>query len=75
MVIKKFSVDHHIFCNSKWANPFQDPEMGQQFLTHSQNGSKPETGRNSATGVPKSTYYDKWGPSGSWTAAAKGLQN
>ena len=45
-VIKKFSVDHHIFCNSKWANPFQDPEMGQQFLTHSQNGSKPETGRN-----------------------------
>src|SRR6185369_9720311 len=46
MVIKKFSVDHHIFCNSKWANPFQDPEMGQQFLTHSQNGSKPETGRN-----------------------------
>ena len=22
--------------------------------------------------TPKSTYYDKWGPSGSWTAAAKG---
>ena len=21
---------------------------------------------------PKSTYYDKWGPSGSWTMAAKG---
>ena len=42
-VIKKFSVNHHIFCNSKWANPFQDPEVGQQFLTHSQNGSKPET--------------------------------
>jgi hypothetical protein len=23
--------------------------------------------------MPKSTYYDKWGPSGSWTAAAKGV--
>ena len=23
--------------------------------------------------TPKSTYYDKWGPSGSWTAAAKGV--
>jgi hypothetical protein len=24
--------------------------------------------------TPKSTYYDKWGPSGSWTEAAKGTQ-
>ena len=24
--------------------------------------------------TPKSTYYDKWGPSGSWSKAAKGTQ-
>ena len=41
--------DKKIFCRSSLFckfEMFQDPEMGQQFLTHSQNGSKPETGRN-----------------------------